>query len=89
MHTVTRGWMSTSTANPFIHSITFHACSLALCKNLLRVGLSQVTYIRGLFAEKCFEPKEYCELRIQQLTPSTPESKLLIAWLEKGKHRDV
>ncbi|XP_015869539.3 meiosis-specific protein ASY1 [Ziziphus jujuba] len=60
--------------------------SLLLTRNLLRIAIFNISYIRGLFPEKYFNDKNVpaLEMKIKKLMPMDAESRRLIDWMEKG-----
>ncbi|XP_044490651.1 meiosis-specific protein ASY1 isoform X2 [Mangifera indica] len=60
--------------------------SLLLTRNLLRIAIFNISYIRGLFPEKYFNDKSVpaLEMKIRKLMPMDTESRRLIDWMEKG-----
>ncbi|XP_078180060.1 DNA-binding HORMA family protein [Carex rostrata] len=60
--------------------------SLLLTRNLLRIAIYNISYIRGLFPEKYFNDKSVpaLEMKIKKLMPMDDESRRLIDWMEKG-----
>uniref|UniRef100_A0A0E0E8R7 HORMA domain-containing protein n=1 Tax=Oryza meridionalis TaxID=40149 RepID=A0A0E0E8R7_9ORYZ len=60
--------------------------SLLLTRNLLRIAIYNISYIRGLFPEKYFNDKSVpaLEMKIKKLMPMDAESRRLIDWMEKG-----
>ncbi|KAK9063523.1 hypothetical protein SSX86_017393 [Deinandra increscens subsp. villosa] len=60
--------------------------SLLLTRNLLRIAIFNISYIRGLFPEKYFSDKGVpaLEMKIKKLMPMDAESRRLIDWMEKG-----
>ncbi|KAK4763374.1 hypothetical protein SAY86_009142 [Trapa natans] len=60
--------------------------SLLLTRNLLRIAIFNISYIRGLFPEKYFTDKSVpaLEMKIKKLMPMDAESRRLIDWMEKG-----
>ncbi|CAM0880015.1 unnamed protein product [Alopecurus aequalis] len=60
--------------------------SLLLTRNLLRIAIYNISYIRGLFPEKYFTDKSVpaLEMKIKKLMPMDDESRRLIDWMEKG-----
>ncbi|KAM0984382.1 hypothetical protein ACFX14_011940 [Malus domestica] len=60
--------------------------SLLLTRNLLRIAIFNISYIRGLFPEKYFNDKSVpaLEMKIKKLMPIDAESRRLIDWMEKG-----
>ncbi|XP_057533926.1 meiosis-specific protein ASY1 isoform X1 [Amaranthus tricolor] len=60
--------------------------SLLLTRNLLRIAIFNISYIRGLFPEKYFNDKNVpaLEMKIKKLMPLDAESRRLIDWMEKG-----
>ncbi|KAI3950354.1 hypothetical protein MKW98_003837 [Papaver atlanticum] len=60
--------------------------SLLLTKNLLRIAIFNISYIRGLFPENYFNDKSVpaLEMKIKKLMPIDAESRRLIDWMEKG-----
>ncbi|KAI4385302.1 hypothetical protein MLD38_003345 [Melastoma candidum] len=60
--------------------------SLLLTRNLLRIAIFNISYIRGLFPEKYFSDKSVpaLDIKIKKLMPMDPESRRLIDWMEKG-----
>ncbi|KAK6930820.1 HORMA domain [Dillenia turbinata] len=57
-----------------------------LTRNLLRIAIFSISYIRGLFPEKYFSDKSVpaLEMKIKKLMPVDAESRRLIDWMEKG-----
>ncbi|KAF7123223.1 hypothetical protein RHSIM_Rhsim12G0026000 [Rhododendron simsii] len=55
-------------------------------RNLLRIAIFNISYIRGLFPEKYFNDKSVpaLEIKIKKLMPMDAESRRLIDWMEKG-----
>ncbi|CAL5073327.1 unnamed protein product [Urochloa decumbens] len=55
-------------------------------RNLLRIAIYNISYIRGLFHEKYFSDKSVpaLEMKIKKLMPMDAESRRLIDWMEKG-----
>ncbi|KAG7029256.1 Meiosis-specific protein ASY1, partial [Cucurbita argyrosperma subsp. argyrosperma] len=55
-------------------------------RNLLRIAIFNISYIRGLFPEKYFNDKSVpaLEMKIKKLMPMDAESRRLIDWMEKG-----
>nr|GEW40449.1 meiosis-specific protein ASY1 [Tanacetum cinerariifolium] len=60
--------------------------SLLLTRNLLRIAVFNISYIRGLFPEKYFSDKGVpaLEMKIKKLMPMDAESRRLVDWMEKG-----
>ncbi|XP_059633539.1 meiosis-specific protein ASY1 [Cornus florida] len=60
--------------------------SLLLTRNLLRIAIFNISYIRGLFPEKYFNDKSVpaLDIKIKKLMPMDAESRRLIDWMEKG-----
>ncbi|CAG7903993.1 unnamed protein product [Brassica rapa] len=60
--------------------------SLLLIRNLLRIAIFNISYIRGLFPENYFNDKSVpaLDMKIKKLLPIDPESRRLIDWMEKG-----
>ncbi|GAB2220398.1 hypothetical protein Drorol1_Dr00008048 [Drosera rotundifolia] len=60
--------------------------SLLLTRNLLRIAIFNISYIRGLFPEKYYSDKfvPALEMKIKKLLPVDPESRRLLDWMEKG-----
>ncbi|XP_026380148.1 meiosis-specific protein ASY1-like isoform X3 [Papaver somniferum] len=60
--------------------------SLLLTRNLLRIAIFNISYIRGLFPENYFNDKlvPALEMKIKKLMPIDAESRRLIDWMEKG-----
>ncbi|CAN6676384.1 unnamed protein product [Malus baccata var. baccata] len=60
--------------------------SLLLTRNLLRIAIFNISYIRGLFPEKYFNDKSVpaLEMKIKKLMPMDAESRRLLDWMEKG-----
>ncbi|KAL5723938.1 hypothetical protein ACHQM5_007270 [Ranunculus cassubicifolius] len=60
--------------------------SLLLTRNLLRIAIFNISYIRGLFPEKYFNDKAVpaLDMKIKKLMPIDAESRRLIDWMEKG-----
>eukprot|EP00898_Chlorokybus_atmophyticus_P000958 jgi/Chlat1/1863/Chrsp141S02180 len=55
-------------------------------RNLLRIALFNITYIRGLFPDEYFEDKDVKSLgiKVKKLKPQDEESTRLIDWMEQG-----
>ncbi|MCL7052004.1 hypothetical protein MKW94_014959, partial [Papaver nudicaule] len=55
-------------------------------RNLLRIAIFNISYIRGLFPENYFNDKSVpaLEMKIKKLMPLDAESRRLIDWMEKG-----
>nr|XP_043612920.1 meiosis-specific protein ASY1 [Erigeron canadensis] len=60
--------------------------SLLLTRNLLRIAIFNISYIRGLFPDNYFSDKGVpaLEMKIKKLMPMDAESRRLIDWMEKG-----
>lgn len=58
--------------------------SIIISQNLVRTAISSITYLRNIFPEECYIDKKLTGLNIRTLIPNTPESKLLLNWLEQG-----
>ncbi|XP_057776963.1 meiosis-specific protein ASY1 [Salvia miltiorrhiza] len=60
--------------------------SLLLTRNLLRIAIFNISYIRGLFPDKYFNDKSVpaLDMKIKKLMPMDAESRRLIDWMEKG-----
>ncbi|KAL8106463.1 meiosis-specific protein ASY1 [Apium graveolens] len=60
--------------------------SLLLTRNLLRIAIFNISYIRGLFPENYFNDKSVpaLEMKIKKLMPMDAESRRMIDWMEKG-----
>ncbi|XP_075083605.1 meiosis-specific protein ASY1-like, partial [Nicotiana tabacum] len=60
--------------------------SLLLTRNLMRIALFNIAYVRGLFPEEYFSDKSVpaLEMKIKKLMPMDAESRRLIDWMEKG-----
>ncbi|GBG74246.1 hypothetical protein CBR_g17956 [Chara braunii] len=60
--------------------------SLQLTRNLLRIAIFNISYIRGLFPDKYFDDKFVPALgmKIKKLLPADAEARRLIDWMEKG-----
>ncbi|KAM7277395.1 hypothetical protein ACFE04_019261 [Oxalis oulophora] len=60
--------------------------SLLLTRNLLRIAIFNISYIRGLFPDKYFNDKSVpaLEMKIKKLMPLDAESRRLIDWMERG-----
>ncbi|KAI3928761.1 hypothetical protein MKW98_024362 [Papaver atlanticum] len=60
--------------------------SLLLTRNLLRIAIFNISYIRGLFPENYFNDKTVpaLEMKIKKLMPIDAKSRRLIDWMEKG-----
>ncbi|CAD6337841.1 unnamed protein product [Miscanthus lutarioriparius] len=59
---------------------------LLLTRNLLRIAIYHICYIRGLFHEKCFSEKSVLspEMKNQKLMPVDHDLVRLVDWMEKG-----
>uniref|UniRef100_A0A0E0ERM7 HORMA domain-containing protein n=1 Tax=Oryza meridionalis TaxID=40149 RepID=A0A0E0ERM7_9ORYZ len=55
-------------------------------RNLLRIAIYNISYIRGLFPEKYFNDKSVpgIGMKLKKLMPMDAESRRLIDWIEKG-----
>ncbi|MCL7044193.1 hypothetical protein MKW94_012308, partial [Papaver nudicaule] len=55
-------------------------------RNLLRIAIFNISYIRGLFPENYFNDKSIpaLDMKIKKLMPIDEESRRLIDWMEKG-----
>ncbi|SCO62447.1 HORMA domain protein, putative [Plasmodium berghei] len=58
--------------------------SVNMMKNIIKLGISLVTYLRNLFEEKAYEEVCIQELKLKRLLPINSESHMIINWLEKG-----
>ncbi|KAK8790640.1 hypothetical protein WA588_002389, partial [Blastocystis sp. NMH] len=66
--------------------------SIAVVKNMVRTSISEICYLRNLFNEDCFIPKNYAGVMINALHPMDREEKnihneeawQLTRWLEEG-----
>lgn len=60
--------------------------SLMLARNLLRIALYNISYIRELFPINCFTDVSVPEIgmNIKKLIPMNSDSRRLIDWMEKG-----
>ena len=59
--------------------------SVQLIRNLLRLSLSTIAYLRNFFDDECFTDKRTSGgLRLKSLVGKTDEAALMIDWLEKG-----
>eukprot|EP00850_Spirogloea_muscicola_P023859 SM000397S15165 [mRNA] locus=s397:11923:15181:+ [translate_table: standard] len=88
-------WLSAPARAPYVAALQAQATkestkitekeSLQLTRNLLRIAVFNISYIRGLFPDKFFEDKYVpaLEMTIKKLMPVNDESKRLIDWLEK------
>nr|CAB3457521.1 unnamed protein product [Digitaria exilis] len=63
-----------------------HVTFIQQTRNLLRIAIYNISYIRGLFHEKYFSDKSVpaLEMKIKKLMPMDAESRRLIDWMEKG-----
>ncbi|CAF2062438.1 unnamed protein product [Brassica napus] len=59
--------------------------SLLLTRNLLRIAIFNISYIRGLFPENYFNDKSVpaLDMKIKKLLPIDAESRRLVDWMEK------
>ncbi|KAH6761360.1 DNA-binding HORMA family protein [Perilla frutescens var. frutescens] len=57
-----------------------------LMRNLLRISIFNINYIRGLFPEKYFNDNSVpaLDMKIKKLMPMDAESRRLIDWMKKG-----
>ncbi|MCL7035784.1 hypothetical protein MKW94_013753, partial [Papaver nudicaule] len=55
-------------------------------RNLLRIAIFNISYIRGLFPDNYFNDKAIpaLEMKVKKLMPRDAESRKLIDWMEKG-----
>ncbi|CAD2113013.1 hypothetical protein YYG_00103 [Plasmodium vinckei petteri] len=58
--------------------------SVNMMKNIIKLGISLVTYLRNLFEERAYEEVCIQELKLKRLLPINSESHMIINWLEKG-----
>ena len=60
--------------------------SLVLVRNLMRLGISQIAFTRGLLPKDSFELRDISGVRCSMLGGAdvSEESKTLMTWLEKG-----
>ncbi|CAN6224004.1 unnamed protein product [Urochloa humidicola] len=60
--------------------------SLLLTRNLLRIAIYNISYIRELFHKEYFSGKlvPALEMKIKKLMPMDAESRMLIDWMGKG-----
>ncbi|OAE22749.1 hypothetical protein AXG93_2035s1330 [Marchantia polymorpha subsp. ruderalis] len=60
--------------------------SMQLTRNLIRIAISEISYIRGLFPEKYFVDRHLpaLDMKVKKLMPLDAESRRLIDWMEKG-----
>ena len=57
---------------------------LFLVRNILRIGISAIAYLRHLFPEDCFADQSLAGMNLKLLMSTTEESRLLVSWLEDG-----
>ncbi|EUD68781.1 hypothetical protein C922_00469 [Plasmodium inui San Antonio 1] len=58
--------------------------SVNMLKNIIKLGISLVTYLRNLFEESAYEEVHIQELKLKRLLPINREAHMIINWLEKG-----
>ncbi|CRH02342.1 HORMA domain protein, putative [Plasmodium relictum] len=58
--------------------------SVNMLKNIIKLGISLVTYLRNLFEENAYEEVCIQELKLKRLLPINPQANMIINWLEKG-----
>ena len=69
--------------------------SLVLVKNMIRISISSICFIRNLFPQSCFSSRDYAGINVRQLESAKegPDGELIIhnkdsfmitQWLEKG-----
>ncbi|KAJ9447154.1 Meiosis-specific protein HOP1 [Diplonema papillatum] len=58
--------------------------SLVLVRNMMRLSVSTICYVRSLFPDNHFIDKKVAGIRIKALTEQSAESKLILQWLEEG-----
>ena len=69
--------------------------SFVLVKNMIRISISSICYIRNLFPAECFSSKEYAGISVRQLESAEPgpdgelrvknkDAFMITQWLEKG-----
>lgn len=56
--------------------------SLLIVKNLFRISIASIAYLRDLFAEENFHTASYAELRVKRFKPQDDEAATLHRWLE-------
>ncbi|KAL2485738.1 DNA-binding HORMA family protein [Abeliophyllum distichum] len=80
------GWESEMLAQKVKESEITEQDSLLLTRNLLRIAIFNISYIRGLFPENYFNDKSVpaLEMKIKKLMPTDAESRRLVDWMEKG-----
>ncbi|OVA17498.1 DNA-binding HORMA [Macleaya cordata] len=79
-------FLSQATAQKLKEAEITEQDSLLLTRNLLRIAIFNISYIRGLFPEKYFNDKSVpaLDMKIKKLMPMDTESRRLIDWMEKG-----
>ena len=71
------------------------AQSFVLVKNMIRISVSSICYIRNLFPAECFSSKDYAGISVRQLESAEPgpdgelrvknkDAFMITQWLEKG-----
>ncbi|GER56389.1 ASYNAPTIC 1 family protein [Striga asiatica] len=70
----------------YYQHVVEYRCYADLTRNLLRIAIFNISYIRGLFPEKYFNDKSVpaLDMKIKKLMPMDAESRRLIDWMEKG-----
>ena len=58
--------------------------SKTLTRNLVRMGIGSIAYLRGLFPESCFTNRMIAGMPIKTLTTKTADSEQLVKLIEEG-----
>jgi hypothetical protein len=58
--------------------------SKTLTRNLVRMGIGSIAYLRGLFPESCFTNRMIAGMPIKTLTTNTADSEQLVKLIEEG-----
>ena len=62
--------------------------SMVLVRNLLRTGISTISYIRNMFPEEDFGDMFFNKMQMKALKPTeNSPANSLITWLERGKYK--
>lgn len=58
--------------------------SALFVRNLARAAISSICFMRNIFPNECFKDLEVGGSPLKSLQPSTPESRQMLSWFEKG-----
>jgi len=78
------GQTSTTTMQATKPAAITESSSLQLTRNLLRIAVYNIAYLRGLFPGENFEELRTLGMPLKKLKPICENSKRLVSWLENG-----